>query len=54
MLKRNLPDILAILIITIVASVLSETDRLEWLIRFPFLTLFVPYALGRMVQRKQA
>jgi Ca2+/Na+ antiporter len=45
-------DLAFIVLITIILVVLSATSRLEWLIRFTFVTLIVAYGLGRYVGSK--
>ncbi len=42
-------DLAFIVLIAILLVILNETDRMEWLIRFPFVTLMVAYGLGRFV-----
>lgn len=45
-------DLAFIIVITIILVILSETSRLEWLFRFPFVTLIVAYGIGRFVGSK--
>jgi Ca2+/Na+ antiporter len=45
-------DLAFIIMITILLVTLSETGRLEWLVRFPFVTLIVVYGIGRFVGSK--
>jgi Ca2+/Na+ antiporter len=45
-------DLAFIILVTIILVVLSETGRLEWLVRSLFVTFIVAYGLGRYVGSK--
>ncbi len=48
-MKRIGWDVLFIIILTVVLVVLSETGKTEILIKFPFVTVYATYLIGRVV-----
>jgi len=42
-------DLIFILLLTIFLLIPSETGNLEILMKLPFITIYIAYALGRMV-----
>jgi hypothetical protein len=51
-LKTSLWDLIFILILAGVLIILSETGRMDLLMKLPFITLLIPYFAGRFIGRK--
>jgi len=58
MMKSYFLDIIIILILAVVLTVLAETGNMDALIKFPFMTIYVAYGIGRFAgflsNKKQA
>ncbi len=58
MMKGYFLDIIIILILAVALTVLAETGNMDSLIKFPFMTIYLAYGLGRFAgylsNRKQA